>query len=132
MSASTALAVIPKRTGSRVGNGTSLFVEADARSAWARRFRDLVQGYSVHIGGAPTLPQQSLIRRIAAMDIEAERAEGCMASGQPVSMSEYAKQAGGQRRLLAQLGFKASKPAITPADSPLAAHFASPLRRTPS
>ena len=129
MSTSTAIAVVPKRAEGRV---PKLFVEADGRSAWARRFRSLVEGYGAHIGGAPTLPQQALIRRIAALDIEAERIEGLMAEGSPVDVAEYARQASTQRRLLQQLGFKASKAPLTPAESPLAAHFAQPVRRTPA
>lgn len=94
-------------TRSRVENG-ALFIEADGRSAWARRFKGLLETYSRHIGGAPTQPQISLIRRIATMDIEAERVERMLAEGQRVDTEAYTRAASAQRRLLEQLGFEQS------------------------
>lgn len=117
--------VPPPRTRSRVENG-ALFVEADARSAWARRFKGLCEVYAAHIGGNPTAPQLALIRRIASLDVECERLEGDMAEGRPVDLDLYNRLAGSQRRLLDQLGFKAAARA---GFNPLADHFSRPVVR---
>ncbi len=91
-------------------NGRSPFVEADARGPWARRFKDLCGLYSDHIGGAPTAPQLSLIRRIATLDIECERVEGLLAEGaKDVDVDAYSRWSGNLRRLLEQLGFQETK-----------------------
>lgn len=116
MSTSRALAVIPARrpdNRSRVENG-ALFITADGRSAWARRFRGLIETYTTHIGGKPTPPQVALIRRIATMDIEAEAMEGRLAEGQEIDRDLYNRQAGTQRRLLEQLGFEGSRREAVP------------------
>jgi hypothetical protein len=102
---------------SRVSNGSSLFVEADARSAWSRRFKDLVAIYAEHIGGNPTAPQSSLIRRIATLDCETEKMEGDLAEGKPVDIDCYNRLCGNLRRLLEQLGFEATKRDSAPAAS---------------
>lgn len=116
-----------KSNRSSVTNGRRDFVEADGRSAWARRFRDLCGIYAAHIGGAPTPPQESLIRRIAALDVESEKMEGALAEGRKddVDLELYNRVAGTMRRLLADLGFESSKRDITP--NPLADHFARPV-----
>ena len=111
----------PRKITNRTGRGcpTPLSMREKARE-WAPSARS--SGSARH----------RTIRKIATLDIQAEQDEGRLADGNPVDMREYVKAASAQRRLLAQLGFKASKPAITPAESPLAAHFATPLRRTPA
>jgi len=104
------------KTRSRVSNARGLFVEADGRSAWARRFRDLCGVYTAHIGGNPTAPQTSLIRRIAGLDCELERLEGLLANGKRVEVDfdAYSRWSGQQRRLLEQLGFQAAQRDVTP------------------
>ena len=69
---------------SRVSNGNKLFVSADGRSPWARRYRDLVQCFAQDADGAENLTELklSLIRRAASLAVEYERLEGMLAEGQ--------------------------------------------------
>ena len=63
---------------SAVTNGSQLFAEKlDQRSAWARRFRDLIQLHLLDLGGAEDCSeaQVSLVRRAATLEIELERLE---------------------------------------------------------
>lgn len=126
-----ALTVVPAnpRNRSRVSNGATLFIEADGRSAWARRFADLVATYQEHAGGNVSAPTAALIRRIASLDLECERLEGELANGRPIDVDLLNRLAGGQRRLLAQLGFQA---AARVAVNPLSDYFSRPVVREPA
>jgi len=58
-------------TSSRVTKGKQLFVElGDARSAWARRWNDLVLTHASDLGGYETLSeaQLSICRRVSALE----------------------------------------------------------------
>jgi hypothetical protein len=63
---------------SKVTNGNSLFVEADSRGPWPRRFKDLIAAHVADLGGADGLSeaQKQLVRRAVTMEIELERMEG--------------------------------------------------------
>jgi hypothetical protein len=63
---------------SRVTNGSALFVEGDDRSAWARRYRDLIFAHTSDLGGAAAVSeaQAALIKRAATLQIELELLEG--------------------------------------------------------
>lgn len=77
---------------SRVTNGTCLFAErVDGRSAWARRFRDLIELHVADLGGPESLSeaQRSLIRRVVTLETEMERLE-----------CRFAKDGGGSNRML--------------------------------
>jgi len=92
-SLSSVVAMDPKGRGrSRVTNGNGLFAEhVDARSAWARRFRDLVALHVADLGGPEGLTecQRSLIRRVVTLEVEMERLE-----------CKFAKEGGGSNRTL--------------------------------
>ncbi len=62
--------------------------------------------YTDHIGGTPIAPQFALIRRVAAMDVEAERAEGDMAEGRPVDLDLYNRLAGTSADFCSNLVFR--------------------------
>jgi hypothetical protein len=69
---------------SRVTNGSALFVEkGDDRSAWARRYRDLIFAHTSDLGGAAAVSeaQSALIRRAATLQIELELLEGKLSLG---------------------------------------------------
>jgi hypothetical protein len=62
-----------------VTTGYSLFVESgDGRSAWARRWKDLIFAHASDLGPPETLSeaQISIIRRVSAMECELESMEG--------------------------------------------------------
>ena len=48
---------LPPRLRSRVTNGKTLFVEADNRGPWARRFRDVLAEITSDLGGADVLSE---------------------------------------------------------------------------
>ena len=53
MSQATAVVAKPAaKTRSAVSNRTRLFAQTDARSAWGRRYRDLVHDIGRDLGGA--------------------------------------------------------------------------------
>jgi hypothetical protein len=116
------LAVSPHRARrlptirSRVTNGRRLFVEADARSAWGRRFRDLLFLHCEDLGGAENLSecQLSLIRRMATLEIELEKLEGNLAEGRTIDLDVYGRVSGHLRRIVETLGVHRVKRDPTP------------------
>lgn len=93
---------------SRVTNGNCLLPGVDGRSVWARRFRDLTEGYSADLGENPTQSQKSLVRRVATIDLELERMETRFAET-PASAAEvdiYQRAGNTLLRCLETLGLK--------------------------
>jgi hypothetical protein len=99
---------LPHRQRSAVTNGRRLFVEADARSAWSRRYRDLIAAHSADLGGVSILSeaQRSLVRRCSALELELESMEGKLSQSEPVDMDIYARLTGHLRRVLETLGIE--------------------------
>lgn len=100
---------------SAVTNGAQLFVEKiDHRSAWARRFRDLIQLHLLDLGGAESCSeaQVSLVRRAATLEIELERMEYEFARPDRVAgakaLDRYSMLSNTLRRLLTTLGLERS------------------------
>ena len=95
---------------SRVSNGKSLFVDSsiDGRSLWARRFRDLIELHIIDLGGPGECSEAvcSLIRRIAALEVEAERMEGMFAQSPATAdqLDLYQRVANTLRRLVVAIG----------------------------
>ena len=110
-SRSSSLIALGKSEGrSRVTNGSCLFAErVDGRSAWARRFRDLVELHVADLGGPESLSeaQRSLIRRVVTLETEMERLECRFAkdgSGSNRTLDRYMCMTNNLRRLLITLG----------------------------
>lgn len=84
----------------------SLLLEGDARSAWARRWRDLVELYAADCGGFASLSELrlSFIRRAASLSCECERLESQLANGEQVDSDQLARIAGHFRRISETLG----------------------------
>jgi len=99
---------LPSRQRSAVSNGSRLFVQGDGSSAWSRRFRDLAAQHAADLGGLVILSeaQQSLIRRVSAIEVELEQMEGRMSKGEAVCLDGYTRAAGHLRRLLESLGIE--------------------------
>ncbi len=68
----------PINNRSSVTTGRRLFVHADGRGPWARRFRDLVEMHTNDLGGADMISssEASLIKRSATLVVELEILEG--------------------------------------------------------
>jgi hypothetical protein len=96
------------RPRSAVTSGRSLFHDGNSKSAWSRRFHDLILGHIADLGGADLLSeaQFSLIRRAAAIECELERLDARLSRDEQVDMDAYARVAGHLRRLFETLGLK--------------------------
>ena len=116
MSARTAAAPRSAKLRSAVTNGRSLFVDGDGKSAWARRWRDLIALHAEDLGGADILSeaQLSLIRRSATIEIELECMEGRLSRGEHADLDLFNRAAGNLRRLLETLGIERAKRDVTP------------------
>ena len=114
----TELAAKKPTARSRVTNGRSMFVgKDDARSALARRFRDLCFLHAEDLGGPENLSQaqQQLIRRIASLEVQLEVMEGKMVEGDAsVDVESFARISSHLRRMLESLGLD-RKPRERPA-----------------
>src|SRR5262245_14893200 len=79
---------------SQVTKGKRMFVElGDPRSAWARRWNDLVLTHANDLGGYETLSeaQISICRRAATIECQLESCEGHMSAGQPIEIELYGR-----------------------------------------
>jgi hypothetical protein len=96
------------RPRSAVTSGRQLFHDGNSKSAWSRRFHDLILGHIADLGGADLLSeaQFSLIRRAAAIETELERLDARLSRDEAVDMDAYARVAGHLRRLFETLGLK--------------------------
>jgi hypothetical protein len=78
---------------SRVTNGKSLFVEANGKGPWARRWKDVLAElcFELEPRGPDLLSegQRQLARRIATLAIACERMEGEAAGGKEIDLDAY-------------------------------------------
>jgi hypothetical protein len=108
---------VGSRLASRVTTGYSLFVEGgDGRSAWARRWKDLIVAHAADLGDPASLSeaQVSLVRRASAMEIALEQIEARMSEGQDIDLDRYVRTASRLSRLLALLGIKRRPNSLDP------------------
>jgi hypothetical protein len=105
----------PRTLRSAVTNGTRLHAEADGRTVWSRRFRDLVLGHISDLGGRSVLSeaQIALIKRASTLEVELERMEGRLSQGEHVDLDKYGRATGNLRRVLETLGLKREPRDIT-------------------
>jgi hypothetical protein len=85
-----------RNNSSGVTRGRRMFVElGDARSAWARRWADLIVAHVCDLGGPEMISeaQLSICRRASALEVELEAMEGRMSSGQPMDIELYGRLA---------------------------------------
>jgi hypothetical protein len=80
-----------------------MFVDlGDGRTAWAKRWNDLVITHANDLGGYDMLSeaQRSICKRASAIECELEAMEGRMATSQPIEIAVYARLTGVLARLL--------------------------------
>jgi hypothetical protein len=116
---------MPAKSRSRMTNeklrgvvtSRGLFVNTDGRSAWARRFRDLVSLYVADAGGIAALTELkfSLIRRCAALSCECEKLENALADGQEIDVDLLARLSSHMRRIAESIGLDRAAKDVTPA-----------------
>jgi hypothetical protein len=101
--------VFDRTNRARITNGKTLLPHVDGRSAWARRFRDIIGAYASDQGGEDHLSEarRSLVRRISCLQVELEILETkfALAGGadQP-SLDLYQRTSANLRRLLEAIG----------------------------
>jgi hypothetical protein len=86
-----------------------MFVEGgDGRSAWARRWKDLILAHVTDLGGPKGLSEAeiSLIRRASAMEIELEAMEARKSEGQKIDFGLYSRLTALLCRMLELVGIK--------------------------
>jgi hypothetical protein len=94
---------------SPVTSGRRMFVDlGDGRTAWARRWSDLILAHAGDLGGVEMISeaQLSICRRASAIECELESMEGKMSAGQPIEIAVYARLVGVLARLFELIGVK--------------------------
>lgn len=96
---------------SKISNRPGALIGVDGRTAWARRFRDLVHQHMADLGGEDRLSQAelTLINRAATLTCELERMDTRFAEAGEASRDDldtYQKTAGALRRLLESIGLE--------------------------
>jgi hypothetical protein len=94
---------------SRVTNGKTLFVEADARGPWARRFSDVLSEIISDMGGHDgglSEGQRQLARRCATIAIACEKMEGEAAIGNEIDLDVYGTLTDRLGRTFQRLGLR--------------------------
>lgn len=107
---------------SKVTNGHCLFIEGvDGRSVYARRYRDLYQGFLSDVAGAgeDEEAQRQLCRRASALCVQAEGMEAELARGEEIDFDKYCTLTKTMLRVFNTLGILASgkKATIKPDDT---------------
>lgn len=87
---------------SRVSNGSKLLPGIDGRSPQARRFRDLILGYTAEFEAANEF-DKALIRQAAFLVIKAEDLQAKQLRGEDVDSDEVIRLTGQLRRVLVSL-----------------------------
>ena len=103
---STRLAPRSATARSRVSNGSDLLPGIDGRSALARRYRDIAAAMVADAGGLDRLSEAKvqLIRRFAALAVQAEVREAQLANGADVDLGEQALISSTLVRLAQRIG----------------------------
>ena len=114
---------------SRVTNGRTLFVEADGRGPWGRRFRDILAEITNDLGGADLLSegQRQLARRAATISIACERLEGEAAAGAEINLELYGRLTDRLGRALQRLGLERRARDVEPTLTEYLAQFREPV-----
>ena len=102
------------RRRSRVANNPASLPGVDGRSAWSRRFKDLVTAIINDASGPDDLSEQEkvIIRRAAALSVELEVMEAgfATAGATPEQLASYATISGTVRRSLEAVGLRKRGP----------------------
>jgi hypothetical protein len=93
---------------SRLTNHRDLLPDLDGRSAAARRFRDLVNGFISDQGGLENCSEVKLglLRRLAALTVQSEMLESAAANGQSVDITMLCTLASTSLRLSSRIGIE--------------------------
>lgn len=120
--ASSALPPLGAQSSSRtrLTNGAIVVAGVDGRTAWARRYKDVVALHASDLGGPDNMSEaeKALVKRAATLVVELERLESRFASAEkPPTEREldlYSRLAGSLRRLLEAVGLQRRARDATP------------------
>jgi hypothetical protein len=107
--ARNSVAAIRPTNRSRITNRTRLLKNVDGRSSRARRFRDLVNAYSVELGGELSEAERSLVRQAVALQLQAERMQEMIVrggDGDDVDADQLIRVSSTSKRLLSVIAAK--------------------------
>jgi len=92
------------RTGTRVGNGSSLLHSVDGRTLEARRYREIFDGIREDLGGEISKTQEIFARRAAALAFWCEKSESEMIQSGTFDQTSFLTAINSLRRILSDLG----------------------------
>lgn len=98
----------------RKGNASFSLAGVDGRSLMARRFREIVTGIEMDLGGDLTEAQRHLVARSATLAIWCEERETELGEGGEFDATQYATISNALRRLLSDLGLERRARDVTP------------------
>lgn len=106
---------------SAITNGAKILISGDHRSAWLRRFRDIIAEHVADLGGQDNISsaEMALVRAAAQLRLQHESMEDHWAKRYdgiaPTSrLQDYQKTVGALRRVLESLGLKRRARDVTP------------------
>ena len=105
---------------SAITNGRHLLPEVDGRSAWMRRYRDLIDAHEVDLGGEDLISESErrLIRRSAMLTVQLEMMDARFAQSESeasrIDLDAYQRASNSLRRLLQTLGLNRRQRDCTP------------------
>lgn len=112
------IAVAPRKpeARSRVTNGADILPGIDGRSLVARRYRDICAALAADQGGADRMSEArgQLVRRFAALAVQAERMEAQLANGETLDVGQYSQIVSTLVRVAARLGINRAARDVTP------------------
>jgi hypothetical protein len=113
---SPATAVHKREARSRVTNGREVLPGIDGRTAAARRYQDLVANLISDAGGEAGMSEtrRQLIRRFAALSVQAERLESRVTMGETIDLAEHCAISSTLVRLASRLGINRSAKLVPP------------------
>lgn len=94
----------PPTTKSRITNRSEMLRGIDGRSAEARRYRDLVEGFSADFVSPLGEREMALIRQAAAMTVQAETMQTKIVRGEAVDLEQLTRLSNVLTRTLKELG----------------------------
>jgi hypothetical protein len=102
----------------RITNGAVFSRDIDGRTAYARRFRDLLVLHTNDLGDDPSEAERAIIRRAVTLIITLEHMELRFAANAdgvtPAQIDCYQRAASTMRRLLESIGLKRRQRDVTP------------------
>jgi hypothetical protein len=108
----------PPTLRSRVGNGKELIAGADGNSAEYREYQDLVDDFTSHLGGNPTITQAALIEEAAGLIYWCRRERLKLLQGGEINTTVYCTATNTLRRYMADLGLAHRLKDVTLAPTP--------------